>query len=128
MLTASAELLRDLQAKINILSRDPSVSLARTEKILVYINQSLISLKELVRSHTFSNAEEEIQFFKDINPEFYALWIYYSTVYSIQSHTFPGSSKSRIKYLEHEIKKIDDFFFHHLDFYKYYRSGKTRCA
>lgn len=125
MLTASAELLRELQAKINILSRDPSVSLARTEKILVYINQALVSLKEMVRSHTFTSIDEEIEFFKEINPQFYALWIYYSMVYSIQSHTFPGSSKSRIKYLEHEIKKIDDFFFHHLDFYKYYRSGKT---
>ena len=125
MLTASAELLRELQAKINILTRDPSASLARTEKILVYINQTLISLKEMIRSYTFAEPEEEVKFFKEINPEFYALWIYYSSVYSIQSHTFPGSSKSRIKYLEHETKRIDDFFFHHLDFYKYFRGGKT---
>ena len=104
MLTASAELLRELQAKINILSRDPSASLARTEKILVYINQALISFKEMIKSYTFAEPEEEVKFFKEINPEFYALWFYYSSVYSIQSHTFPGSSKSRIKYLGHDME------------------------
>lgn len=125
MLTAFTDLQRDLQNRINILSRDPGAGLARIEKILIHIDQALVSVKMLLENYTFESQAEEITFFKEINPEFYAHWVYFSTVYSIQEHTFPASSKQRLKYLDHELKKIDDFFFHHIDFYKYFRAGRT---
>lgn len=126
MLTASTGLLHELQAKINILSRDPSsLTLARNEKIIRMIDASLDQLKELVKAHTFSDVSEEIRFYKEVMPEFYALWIYYSSIHTVQSHAGPGSTKYRVKYFEYELRKIDDFFKHHLDFYIYYRAGRS---
>ncbi|WP_119079477.1 RteC domain-containing protein [Chitinophaga alhagiae] len=125
MLTACTELLRELQSKINILSRDPGAGLARIEKILGFINQVFLSMKSLMESYVFQNQYEEITFFKEITPELYAHWVFYSTIYNVQSHAYPASSKHRLKYFEHELKKIDDFFFHHIEFYKYYRAGRN---
>ncbi|PSL42827.1 RteC protein [Chitinophaga niastensis] len=126
MLLAADLLLRELTAKINIFSRDPaSTQIKKTEKIIQHINNALGKLKILIKTHSFINPVDEIKFYKEINPEFYSLYIYFGTIFNIQTHITPGSTKYRIKYLENQLIKIDDYFYHNLDFYKYYSSGKS---
>ncbi|MBC9909113.1 RteC domain-containing protein [Chitinophaga varians] len=126
MLAVSIGLLQELQGKINIFLRNPSANvIGRSEKIIHLINSDLERLKELIRSHAFNDAADEIKFYKEVMPQFYALWIYHTTVYNIQCHTAPNSRKHQLKYFDFELRRIDDFFFHHLEFYKYYRSGRT---
>lgn len=123
MLDKTSDLLRDLEAKINIFSRN--LSIPRIEKIILHIKSSLLSLKELVKGNTFNSIEDEILFFKTISPAFYAHWHYYTAVYNILMHITPGSRKYRVKYLQHELHKINDFFSDNVELYLYYRSGKS---
>jgi hypothetical protein len=127
MLTVVAnELQRELTTKINIVSRDPVQSgVKKEEKIIKYINEALKKIKALLKSEGFTDEAEEIMFYKEINPLFYALLIYHGTIFNIHTRTTPGSTKHRVKYLENELRKIDDFFYHNQDFYLYYRTGRT---
>lgn len=125
MLTFSTELLHNLIAALNIFNRDNASSIRRTEKMIQHISVTLEKLKNMIKSHPFEDQQEEIKFFREINPEFYAQYIYYVTIYNIQTHATPGLTKNRIRYLQNELRKIDDFFYHNLDFYRYYRTGRN---
>jgi hypothetical protein len=62
---------------------------------------------------------------KKIKPRFQALYIYHATVFNVESDKPLGSKKATYRYFHNELRRIDNFLYHNLEFYKYYRSGKT---
>ena len=66
---------------------------------------------------------EEIDFFRNIKPQFAAKLIYYNDIYNIETNK-PFSSKKAIrKFYNAELTKLETYFTENLDFYKYYRTG-----
>jgi RteC protein len=79
-------------------------------------------LRKHVMDNPFSSTKDEIHFFKKLKPRFYAVLIYYLKVYKIELGMPTGSNEP---YLHGEQKKINGFFFKHLEFIQYLRSGST---
>lgn len=124
MIPASETLYSELIAEIASLAAEKD-TLIRTEKIVFAIMTALEKLKQQIKEQGFSGDEEEILFYKQYKPKFHALYIYHATVFTVESDKPLGSTKSRIKYFRSELKRIDNFFFHNVELYKYYRSGRT---
>lgn len=101
------------------------INLQQLQDIIAQSASVLEQLKIKVRVYQFQNEADEISFYKELKPKLYALYIYHASIYQIESGKPIGSKKCKRKYLQNELKKIDDFFFHNLDFYKYYRSGQS---
>lgn len=124
MLPNSETLYKDLLVQINDLSAEKDV-LTRTEKIVDAIMNVLNRLKELIKENGFKDEDEEIAFYKYSKPKFHALYIYHATVFNVESDKPLGSKKATHRYFHNELRRIDNFFYHNLDLYKYYRSDKT---
>lgn len=124
MIPIAETLHRELIARINEMASEKD-TLIRTERIVTEISNVLFQLKELIRQQGFVDEREEIQFYKQIKPKFHALYIYHATVFSVESDRPLGSKKAARRYFHNELRRIDNFFYHNADLYKYYRSGKT---
>ena len=92
---------------------------------IVLINETLTQLKAFVQSYTFSDSLEEIDFFKNIAPEFFALLIYFHKVYTIEAKKPSANIPLQKKHLQREYKKIGYFYCANVDFFSYYNSGMS---
>ncbi len=99
--------------------------LVHSKQIVDIIMKTLIQLKGRIKLEGFTDEQEEIRFYKYIKPKFHALYIYHATVFNVESDRPLGSKKATLRYFKDELRKIDNFFYHHLDLYKYYQSGNT---
>ena len=114
----------NLVSQINRMSDEKDV-LIRTKRTVDIIMKVLRQLKERIKSDGLTDEQEEIYFYKYVKPKFHALYIYHATVFSVESDKPLGNKKATLRYTRNELRKIDNFFYHQVDFYKYYKSGKT---
>jgi len=124
MIPAAETLFHDLVANLNTIATEKDI-LARSAKSVALITGVLSHLRNLIKQHGFQDTEEEIHFYKYVKPKFHALYIYHATVFNIESDKPIGSKKTGRRYFHSELRRIDNFFYHHLELYRYYRSGKT---
>jgi len=124
MIPVAETLFNELVAKLNEIATEKEI-IARSGKSVVLITEVLANLRNLIKRQGFQDMEEEIHFYKFIKPKFHALYIYHATLFNIESDKPIGSRKTRRRYFHNELRRIDNFFYHHLELYKYYRSGKT---
>src|SRR5450631_4023954 len=124
MIPTTETLYIELIAQITSLAAEKD-TLIRTEKIVGVITSALNQLKTLIKEQGFTDEQEEIYFYKHYKPKFHALYIYHATVFSVESDRPLGSKKARHRYFHNELRRIDNFFYHNAELYKYYRSGKT---
>jgi hypothetical protein len=124
MIPLAEEMFSELIGQINELGMEKEI-LTRTEKIVQVIVRTLYTLRERIKAEGFIDEEEEITFYKQIKPRFQALYIYHATVFNVESDKPLGSKKATYRYFHNELRRIDNFLYHNLEFYKYYRSGKT---
>jgi hypothetical protein len=73
----------------------------------------------------FKSEEREIDFFKNIKPQFTSKFIYYNTIYKIEAKIPHGGDDIVKKYLNKELKKLKKYFDNNLDFYGYHRTGNN---
>ncbi len=82
-------------------------------------------LKDFFKKHPPPTAEEEIHFFKVIKPRFLSQLIYYQKRYQLESQRpFGGAEKLEAYYLR-ELENIYASHERSMDFYQYYKAGKT---
>lgn len=86
---------------------------------------SLEKLKTFFKNYTLHNKQEEIEFFKEIKPQFTSKLIFYNDIYNIEINKPIGDEKRIKKYYHKEIKKLKSFFTKNKEFYKYYRTKNT---
>lgn len=104
-----------------------------SEKILIKVAEDSIKASivvlEKLKTHfvkfKFQNTNEEIQFFKDIKPQFVSKLIYYNEVYNIETNKPFGGQKYLRKYYNAELAKLKAYFNDNIEFYKYYRTGNV---
>lgn len=104
----------------------------KTEEPILYAEQAikmLITMLEKLKTkfinHQFENKWEEIDFFRNIKPQFAAKLIYYNDIYNMESYKPFGSKKAIRKYYNTELIKLETYFAENLEFYKYYRTNNS---
>lgn len=114
-----------LDDEINELASELDDHIALCESAVGLVLQKMADLKEFVKQRGFTNAEEEIHFFKRVKPNFLSKLIYYNSIYKIETKRPYGGEKTIRKYLNRELSKLKRYFDNNLEFYKYYRTNST---
>lgn len=114
-----AELSLQLET-LHLESTDPLVYAPKAIKIITML---LEKLKAQLSKYRFKNKAEEIEFFREIKPQWVSTLIYYQEVYSIELRKPLGSGKTIRRYYNKELAKINAFVTDNREFYHYYRSG-----
>lgn len=95
------------------------------EKGLQISRQFLQKLRVVVRNGQFKSNEDEIKFFKKQKPLIYGNLKFYVKLYKYLLLKPKGSNKTKIIFIEEEIKKLQNYFTQNIDFLRYYRQNST---
>lgn len=116
-------LLSNLNEQLNFIDLEIDNEIKRCEKAIEISIKSKENLRALIQKTNFKSEEEEIQFFKEIKPQFTSKIIYYNTIFNIEMKKPNGGTRVLKKYYNNELIKLKAFFDNELEFYKYYRTG-----
>ncbi|MCW3161315.1 RteC domain-containing protein [Chryseobacterium oryctis] len=118
-------LLLNLAEQLNFIDIEVDDILLKCEKsVEITVKAIQVAKREILRT-TFKSDAEEINFFKEIKPQFTSKRIYYNSVYRIETKKPSGSIRVLKKYYNNELEKLKRYFDDNLDFYKYYRTKST---
>jgi hypothetical protein len=118
-------LLHNLNEQLNFIDLEIDDQIKKCEQAITVILKSINELKKAATKTNFKSKSEEIQFFKEIKPQFTSKLIYFNRVYKIEMKKPNGGNKILKKYYNNELLKLKAFFDNELEFYQYYRSGST---
>lgn len=118
-------LLIELNEQLNFIDLEVDNSIKKCEKAIEVILISIANLKKIVSKNSFKSDTEEIQFFKELKPQFTSKLIYFNMVYKIEMKRPNGGNRIVKKYFNNELLKLKAFFDNELEFYQYYRTGST---
>ncbi|MCL9806968.1 RteC domain-containing protein [Flavobacterium amniphilum] len=120
-----SKLLTDLNEQLNFIDLEIDNEIKRCEKAIEIILNAKENLRNIVLKNQFKSQDDEIQFFKEIKPQFTSKIIYYNTILKIEMKKPNGGNRILKKYYNNELIKLKAFFDNELEFYKYYRSGNS---
>ncbi len=118
-------LLSNLNEQLNFIDLEIDNTIIKCEKAIEIIITSIANLKKSIIKSNFKTNTEEIQFFKEIKPQFTSKLIYYNMVFKIEMKRPNGGNRILKKYFNNELLKLKAFFDNELEFYQYYRTGNT---
>ena len=118
-------LLNNLNEQLNFIDLEIDDQIKKSEQAITIILKSINELKKLTVKNNFKSKSEEIQFFKEIKPQFTSKLIYFNRVYKIEMKKPNGGNRILKKYYNNELLKLKAFFDNELEFYQYFRSGST---
>ncbi len=118
-------ILKKLDFDLNFLESSSEDPLFIAEEGIKITRKALKELRAKVISNNFNSIEEEIEFFKFIKPKVYSKLIYYVKLFCLENKKPRGSVKSRVKYFNEQVNRLQVYFQDNLDFYHYYRRGAT---
>ena len=119
----SESLLAELEQQLEIIHSQMQEPILYAEQAIKMLIAILEKLKTKFLNHQFENKSEEIDFFRNVKPQFAANLIYYNDIYNIETNKPFGSKKAIRKYYNAEVIKLETFFKENVEFYKYYRTG-----
>jgi hypothetical protein len=119
------EIRQEVSDLLEEISSDP-IKLSRSSRSLDVVRHSLFRLREYINGQPFANKEEEIHYFKDLAPSFYAGLFYHLKEYNIEFEKQHGSPERVESLLVHELEATAKFYEYHQEFYKYHYEGDTR--
>lgn len=114
------QLLSGLNEQLNFIDLEIDNEIKRCEKAIEISIKSKENLRVLIQKLNFKSEEEEIQFFKEIKPQFTSKIIYYNTIFNIEMKKPNGGVRVLKKYYKNELIKLKAFFDNELEFDKYY--------
>ena len=120
-----APLLHNLNEQLNFIDLEIDNPIQQCEQAINVILKSIHAVRKLVNKTHFKTEVEEIQFFKEVKPQFTSKLIYFNRVYKIEMKKPNGGNRVLKKYYNNELLKLKAFFDNELEFYQYFRSGST---
>ena len=110
--------LKSLEYKINNIH-------CLLEQSIILCKSTLEKLRNRFKENTFNNAQEEIEFYKQVKPKVVSYLIFYAKRLHIESKRVVEGRKEQIKYFKKAISELQVYFNNNLDFYHYYKSKAT---
>ena len=120
-----APLLNNLNEQLNFIDLEIDNPIKKGEQAIIVILKSINAVRKIIIKSNFKTDAEEIQFFKEIKPQFTSKLIYYNKIYKIERKKPSGGNRILKKYYNNELSKLKAFFDKELDFYQYFRAGNT---
>lgn len=123
MKTFSKSLISELESQLEFIHLEIEDPLKYSEQAIKILISVLERLKTFSIKYKFPSKTEEIDFFREIKPQFASKLIYYNEIYNIESNKPFGAPKAMRKYYSTELDKLRVFFNDNLEFYRYFRKG-----
>ncbi len=121
----SNDLERKLTLELKVLLEEKPPTLQQLEQAVKLCVTYEGRLKEFFRKHPPPTPEEEIRFFKVTKPRILSQLIYYQKRYQLESQKPFGGPEKLEAYYSRELENIYASYERSMDFYQYYKAGKT---
>lgn len=99
--------------------------LQRAEQSYRCVEKYLVQLKEYIISYTFSDKQEEIQFFKHTKPMFLKELLYHMEIFQVEAWKSPVGRDEEIAHYKIAARRVDLYFKRYNDLYTYFRTGSS---
>lgn len=119
------ELLQELNDELERIEQGSESTINKAQQAILVCKRLLNLLAEAVSDYPFTNAQEEIHFFREVKPQFLSRMLYYGRLFTIEAGLPVGNRTDREAYLQKELARIKEFFDDNKFFYQYFRSGET---
>jgi len=119
----SESLMTELEAQLKTIHSETEEPMLYAEQAIKILIPSFEKLKTEFLKYTFEKKAEEINFFREIKPQFAAKLIYYNEIYNIETGKPFGTKKTIRKHYNTELIKLQTFFKENAEFYKYFKTG-----
>jgi len=119
----SESLKSELDSQLELIPVHKEESVFYAEHVIKILIDGLEKLRVFFFQYKFRHISEEIEFFREIKPQFASSLIYYNEIYAIESNKPLGTYKEIRKYYNSRLAKLNHFFNDNLEFYRYYRTG-----
>ncbi|MHB8207646.1 RteC domain-containing protein [Mucilaginibacter sp.] len=119
------ELYQELEQQLGRIETETGDILEMAKRSYYAVEAVMIRLKTYITGYTFKEPSEEIYFFKELKPLFYARLIYFIRLFEMETNRPDGSERTQRKYLKKQLATIKRYSEENRTFYKYYRSGAT---
>jgi len=96
--------------------------LHRLNAINKLCEQTITELREILKHHPFENSQEEIEFFKNVNPQFLSPPIEEGIKYNILTNKPISTKELLVYYFEDALKSLQSFFAMNNFHYQYYKN------
>jgi len=117
--------MSELEHQLKVIHSETEEPIKYAEQAIKRLITILERLKTTFLNYQFENKSEEIDFFRNVKPQFAAKLIYYNDIYNIETNKPFGSKKAIRKYYNAELIKLETYFSENLEFYRYYRTGNS---
>ncbi len=125
MQIAITEILNKYKIEISEIEEGELNDFKEVQKGIQIARKTLRELRIAIRENSFVNKENEIQFFKMQKPFIYGNLKFYVKLYKYLLQRPKGSNKSKRTFIDDEIRKLQTYYNHNLDFIRYYRQNST---
>ena len=127
MTSSFNHIILQIQRKENIFSLTSNV-IKEAYEMIIYLQDTLLSTKELITKQGFKDQWEEINFFRNIKPQILSKLIYYNKIFRIETACPVDKGNIYSSYFSKQLQELKEEYKEHIDnsdFYRYYRSGRT---
>ncbi|MBN9294004.1 MAG: RteC domain-containing protein [Flavobacteriia bacterium] len=120
-----SKLMSELDKKILTINSSEEITLEQSEKFKQITLEYYLRLQDFTSTYEFQSEQEEIQYFKYYKPQIVSELIFYYKVSKMLKRIPLSSKKSKKKYINRELKKIESFYDSNIELINYYRSENT---
>lgn len=120
-----SELLDNMNELLEQINASSDNDLQRAERSCVAINDILRQVKQFICGYTFTDAGEEILFFKEIKVQFLRELLYHSKIFYIEEGKPIGNQQKQTDYYNTVADSINAYFEKNHTFYIYYKMGRS---
>ena len=113
--------LSQLEEEVELFAEMGITPVQRLSGSVKSVRKALADLKENLKQYPFADKDEEIYFFKYLKPRFYALQIYASEFYTIQTNKPMADNMVLMAYYEQELRYLKRFFDQYRFLYQYFQ-------
>ncbi|WP_299177844.1 RteC domain-containing protein [uncultured Chryseobacterium sp.] len=127
MTSSFNHIISQIQRKENTFSLTSNV-IKEAYEMIIYLQDTLLSTKELITKQGFKDQWEEINFFRNIKPQILSKLIYYNKIFRIETACPVDKGNIYASYFSKQLQELKEEYREHIDnsdFYRYYRSGRT---
>ncbi|AFL83725.1 RteC protein [Belliella baltica DSM 15883] len=120
------DLISNLEQEISMLTLEDSNRLQQLEKAFHLAEKAVISMRSYLDTYKFQSEEEEISFFKLINPLLLKEAFYYAELFAVESNKPLGSNKKIRSYYSKAIRRIVKMLGKHKHLYNYVNLNESK--
>ncbi|MBE8715304.1 RteC domain-containing protein [Sphingobacterium hungaricum] len=112
--------------KVKIFAKDKKL-VGEVYEMMLYLQEILRSLKKSIATNGFDSEREEIYFFREVKPQILGKLIYYNNVYCLEIACPNQKGKIYKRFFSLQLRKLKKEYeeISKLEFFKYYRSGRS---